>query len=299
MLFALATFAALELVTDEAWRLASSDDHVNALLHRVPEAHKRRCEGVLRGANRRCFSQAWQDWILYRNFFAGRTDGLYVDIGTNDPLQISNSAFFDLCLGWKGICFEPQKIYHKAIRGKRTCALVPRCVLGKAANVTVASAGGGFQVRQAGGGGGGGGASGQMTCVGMVEALDSVTLHNRSIDMLTIDIEGSEPHVLRCMPFDQLDIRLVLIETNKVRDMRAVDAFFAQHGYANVATLLQTDRNWLDNVYVRMARKLVVPAIAGRCTAEERAQTDCHGGGEYQPWTRDEAAAPWGRCVER
>jgi len=299
MLFALATFAALELVTDEAWRLASSDDHVNALLHRVPEAHKRRCEGVLRGANRRGFSQAWQDWILYRNFFAGRTDGLYVDIGTNDPLQISNSAFFDLCLGWKGICFEPQKIYHKAIRGKRTCALVPRCVLGKAANVPVASAGGGFQVRQAGGGGGGGGASGQMTCVGMVEALDSVTLHNRSIDMLTIDIEGSEPHVLRCMPFDQLDIRLVLIETNKVRDMRAVDAFFAQHGYANVATLLQTDRNWLDNVYVRMARKLVVPAIAGNCTAEERAQTDCHGGGEYQPWTRDEAAAPWGRCVER
>jgi len=349
MLFALATFAALELVTDEAWRAASSDDHVNALLHRVPEAHKRRCEGVLRGANRRGFSQAWQDWILYRNFFAGRTDGLYVDIGTNDPLQISNSAFFDLCLGWKGICFEPQPRYHAAIRGKRTCALVPRCVLGKAANVTVASAGGGFQVRQAsgggastagsssggGGGGGGGGASGQMTCVGMAEALGSVALHGRSIDMLTIDIEGSEPHVLRCMPFDQLDIRLVLIETNKVRacqmrsrwrgpsgclrgwrththdpallrcvtlqvrDMRAVDAFFAQHGYANVATLLQTDRNWLDNVYVRMARKLVVPAIAGRCTAEERAQTDCHGGGEYQPWARDEAAAPWGRCVER
>lgn len=310
MLFALATFAALELVTDEAWRAASSDDHVNALLHRVPEAHKRRCEGVLRGANRRGFSQAWQDWILYRNFFAGRTDGLYVDIGTNDPLQISNSAFLDLCLGWKGVCFEPQPRYHKAIRGKRTCALVPRCVLGKAANVTVASEGGGFQVRQASGGGastagssrgggGGGVASGQMTCVGMAEALGSVALHGRSIDMLTIDIEGSEPHVLRCMPFDQLDIRLVLIETNKVRDMRAVDAFFAQHGYANVATLLQTDRDWLDNVYVRMARKLVVPAIAGRCTAEERAQTDCHGGGEYQPWARDEAAAPWGRCVER
>ena len=85
----------------------------------------------------------------------------------------------------------------------------------------------------------------------------------------------------------------------QVRDMRAVDAFFAQHGYANVATLLQTDRSWLDNVYVRMARKLVVPAIAGTCTAEERAQTDFHGGGEYQPWTRDEVAAPWGRCVER
>ena len=28
--------------------------------------------------------KAWQDWLLYRNFFAGQSEGLYLDIGTND-----------------------------------------------------------------------------------------------------------------------------------------------------------------------------------------------------------------------
>ena len=72
-------------------------------------------ENVLRGSGRPGFSQAWQDWLLYRNFFAGQRTGLYVDIGTNDAVKISNTVFFDVCLGWTGVCYEPQKAYHRAI----------------------------------------------------------------------------------------------------------------------------------------------------------------------------------------
>ena len=87
-LLALAAAAfGLELVSDDAWAKASERHHVNSLLHRAPAAHRRRCESVLRGMDRRGFSQAWQDWILYRNFFAGQRSGLYVGLGTNDPLQ--------------------------------------------------------------------------------------------------------------------------------------------------------------------------------------------------------------------
>lgn len=32
--------------------------------------------------------------------------GVYVDVGAHEPLEISNTAFFDLCLGWKGLCIE-------------------------------------------------------------------------------------------------------------------------------------------------------------------------------------------------
>ena len=289
MLLALATAACgLELVSDDVWAKASDHHHVNALLHRAPAAHRRRCESVLRGADRRGFSQAWQDWILYRNFFAGQTGGLYVDIGTNDPLRISNTAFFDLCLGWRGVCFEPQDRYHASILGNRSCALVPRCVLGKAANVSVDREGGNFRVREARGGR-------AQACLGMQEALQGLALHGQTIDLLSIDIEGAEPHVLRCMPFEALDIRVILIETNKVKDMRAVDAFFHAHGYANYATLLQTDRTWLDNLYVRVPR-LQVPGSAGRCSAEDVAQTDCHGDGEFQPWAHESVNEPWGRC---
>ena len=44
------------------------------------------------------FAQAWQDWFLWRNFFAGQTSDLYLDIGTNQAVTISNTFFFDHCL---------------------------------------------------------------------------------------------------------------------------------------------------------------------------------------------------------
>ena len=46
-----------------------------------------------------------------------------------------------------------------------------------------------------------------------------------------IDIEGSEADVLRCIPWARLNIRFVLIETNK-QNPRRVDQFFSAHGYA-------------------------------------------------------------------
>jgi hypothetical protein len=54
------------------------------------------------------------------------------------------------------------------------------------------------------------------------------------IDLLSIDIEGMEPDVLRCLPWSALDVRFVLIETDKA-DLRKVDAFFSVHGYTNVS----------------------------------------------------------------
>jgi hypothetical protein len=121
------------------------------------------------------FSQFRQDWIVYQNFFKRyifperymseeerasdayqksplRTlvhgTGFYLDIGANDGMQISNSVFFDLCLGWRGICAEPNKQYHPTYedlvdetevdvdgrerarykRRKRSCYLYKGCV---------------------------------------------------------------------------------------------------------------------------------------------------------------------------
>jgi hypothetical protein len=108
----------------------------------VPAEYRKRCENVLRSLPAPGFSQAWQDWILYRNFFANTSDDMYVDIGTNHPIHISNTACFDLCLGWKGACFEPQMEYYAGIREKRSCQLVPRCVLGAAQNASFTSHGG-------------------------------------------------------------------------------------------------------------------------------------------------------------
>lgn len=64
--------------------------------------------------------QANQDIFLFQNLFKywpmqGRK-GFYVEAGANDPLYLSTSLFFDKCLGWAGLCVEPNQEFHKVRR---------------------------------------------------------------------------------------------------------------------------------------------------------------------------------------
>jgi FkbM family methyltransferase len=273
-----------------SWQSSRHARH--ALVSKAPTAHRDRCAAVLLGSNRSGFSQVWQDWFLYRNFFHDLDrPGTYVDVGTNNPLHLSNTAFFDLCLGWRGLCFEPEVQYHADIRAIRSCTLVPQCVMGRAGKYAAASGGIGTTVRERTGlsteqfrkdginidrtprGGNG---LRTMTCVSLLEKLQQHQL-GATVDLLSIDIEGSEADVLRCIPWAKLNIRFVLIETNK-QNPRRVDQFFSAHGYANVATIPAEDGTYLDNLYWRMPRPLVfhrdAPVFARKPLSEPWGECD-------------------------
>ena len=50
-------------------------------------------------------SQFRQDKILFNTLFRNRTHrGTYLDIASNHYKRISNSYFYDRCLGWQGVC---------------------------------------------------------------------------------------------------------------------------------------------------------------------------------------------------
>lgn len=222
---------------------------------------------------------------MYRNFFAYQATGVYVDIGANEALTLSNTAFFDICLGWKGACFEPQAQYHQKLKEARSCNLVPHCVLGRAANVTMAGSGVDRKIKAD--------AGGREKCVGILDALQDLELGHK-VDLLSIDIEGMEPDVLRCIPFDQLEVQFVLIETNR-HDMRLVDGFFNAHGFANVATLWghtsTSHRAFpLDNLYGRIP--------GGPLTTPSARRVQCSGSGNkwcgpFHQWLDD---PKWGPC---
>ena len=36
-----------------------------------------------------------------------RGRGVYVDVGSSHPFHLSNTAFVDSCMGWQGLCLEP------------------------------------------------------------------------------------------------------------------------------------------------------------------------------------------------
>eukprot|EP00392_Amoebophrya_sp_AT5.2_P012750 g12857.t1 len=83
------------------------------------------------------FGQWNQDWFLFQNFFRNQilrhtlvgasASGVYIDIGAMG----ANTAVFDQCFGWKGICVEPNPAQHYILRNYRSCSLEPRAVGGK------------------------------------------------------------------------------------------------------------------------------------------------------------------------
>lgn len=75
------------------------------------------------------FSQFRQDWILYHNFFnATRRGGRYVDVGASHWMKLSNTVFFDKCLGWEGVCVEPNPRHAAGLRRHRSCMVFEECV---------------------------------------------------------------------------------------------------------------------------------------------------------------------------
>ena len=81
---------------------------------------------------RNLFSQYNQDWFAFINFFYQMTKqgrkGLYIESGANDPWRVSNTAFLDYCLGWKGLCIEPTPRHHEKLRTQRSCELITNCL---------------------------------------------------------------------------------------------------------------------------------------------------------------------------
>lgn len=230
-------------------------DAVERLLEHIEPGFRLQCGMMLRG-KAFTFSQAWQDWYIFHNYFRDCLSwgqGAYVDIGSNDPLHISNTLFFDKCLGWRGICFEMQERYWGMTQRTRNCTLIPRCVFGHKTRASMTRSGGGATLVPG---------QGNMECAIASEVIPNTLGPGARVDFMSIDIEGSEREVLRCMNFSQLGVDMVLMETNKraaIPDLRDIDFFFHKQGFANVETFLNQGL-WLDNLYVRGPAPPIFPS---------------------------------------
>lgn len=57
-------------------------------------------------ANPQMYSQSGEDRDLYNNFFCGKRDGTFVELGALDGLTYSNTKFFEDTMGWSGALIE-------------------------------------------------------------------------------------------------------------------------------------------------------------------------------------------------
>lgn len=171
-------------------------------------AYQDYCTKILR-TNKGSASQFGQDLFVFHNRFRdwpllNRT-GFYVDSGANDAESISNTFFFDVCLGWKGLCVEPQPEYHAGIRSKRSCKLIPKCISNEEHRLAMTNEGAGSRVI------GGDGASECSTLLSMLQSSEDWD-PERGVSLWSLDIEGYELTVLDSVDFASIKMDTILIE---------------------------------------------------------------------------------------
>jgi len=64
-------------------------------------------------------------------------DRVFIEVGAYHPFKYSNTLFFEKCLGWKGLCVEPNPYQHHLFRTYRKATLVPNCVWSETKTVTM------------------------------------------------------------------------------------------------------------------------------------------------------------------
>jgi len=177
------------------------------------------------------WSQYKQDHILWTEHYSLRSnrDRVYVDVGTNHPSAISNTFFFDKCLGWKGICVEPQRHYYAPLLRDRTCEVISTCISSMYEEIEYSEAGVQGGITRTNGAiqplapGQKRTATAQrasdhvanapkttMTCVPLEVVLKRRGV--RHVDVMNLDAEGHELPVLQSIDWNYTTIDVLLVE---------------------------------------------------------------------------------------
>ena len=165
----------------------------------------------------------------------------YMEIGAHDGVRESNSRFYDLCLGWKGLLVEPHpKNYERTVQLRPNAHHVnvaPSCMKNSTGIVSFpehmyTSA----QVNETG-------SKLEIHCGPLQHYLDELSI--RHVDFWSLDVEGEELHVLQTVDFEKMQIDVIIAESDnrlrhtpefqqKVKDVRV---FLQDKGYLMLSSV--------------------------------------------------------------
>jgi FkbM family methyltransferase len=185
-------------------------------------------------------SQIGQDKWVSETVFPGVTDGFFVDVGSGDGVDESNTVLLER-KGWRGICIDPLPTHMEG----RTCQMFKDVVYdksgktvtfhtaGKLSGVTETLGAWKSQVEMS--------PTLQFTTVTLGDILDRAKAPPY-IQFMSLDIEGAELEALRGLPFDKYRFGAFAIEHNYERPKRSnIQALLESHGYTRVNSWLQDD----------------------------------------------------------
>lgn len=181
----------------------------------------------------------------------------YVDIGANDGLIVSNTAYFDMDLGWDGICVEPHpRAFADLERNRPRSINLNLCASVEDSEVDFLVVNGyaemlsgiydnyhpdhrsriDSEIQRHGG-------SKELIKVNsrpLKEIFEEYSV--TKVDYLSIDTEGSEYDILCSIDFDAVDVRVITTENSSRSDIRT---FLEGKGFVFATQC------WADEIYYK------------------------------------------------
>ena len=218
------------------------------LLEQVPNTYASSNEHVYRGMlrqkiwncersffwNEKYTSQAGQDKMIKKNFFDGKKNGFFIEIGAYDGISGSNCYHFERFLNWDGIAIEPSNIQFEKLKKNRKCKVLNNAISDEVKEVEFIEVTEGLT---------------QMSGINdssfernlkiisnnqesktnsinlKTITFDEIVPKNKDIDYLSIDIEGGEMNLLKSIDFKTNSIKVISVENNIPKEQNLKNFF--------------------------------------------------------------------------
>lgn len=182
-------------------------------------------------------------------------DGYFVEAGAFDGEFLSNTLVFEMKLNWTGLLVEPEPHNFATLQAKRRHAWLFKGALSPSKDME--------RMHFAGDGPIGGLKEKdgfEVMCAPLEMLL--AKMGRKTVDFWSLDVEGAEETILANTNFDHIEVGVLVMEVNKMKNVNATIQTLEGHGFKPVGTVGRPGRiedYFLVNPKYFEARGLPVP----------------------------------------
>ena len=186
------------------------------------------------------FSQRFQD--LFVHWMLQKKNGIFIEFGACDGVNISNTYYLEKYMGWSGILLEPAKSWHNSIKINRPNSIIDfRCVSNETGNEVTfyentnlafsslnknSIANDSYKVKTV---------SLNDIFFEYKEKLLKKSNSIDSIDFISIDTEGNEYEILKNFDFNKYAPKIIIVEHNfDLNKSKLLKKLIKAHNYVNL-----------------------------------------------------------------
>jgi hypothetical protein len=175
-----------------------------------------------------------------------KTNGFYIELGANNGLDQSNTAFFEFYRNWKGLLIEPSydKFLECVENRKNSIVKNYACVSDDYSYDKIKGDFNGSLMSSVDGKRLNDNNTIEVKAITLEKLLDSVIDTNRQIDLLSLDTEGYELNILRGLNLNKYRPQYMLIEIYN-HDFENILLFLTENCYILHSNF--SNYNYIDN----------------------------------------------------